>query len=53
MKNYNLPTIHTYGDYSSSNYGAHCMRVDIPRSRTNKLAKSCGLVREFRENGII
>lgn len=36
MKNYDLPTINTYGDYSSSNYGAHCMRVDIPRSRANK-----------------
>lgn len=24
-----LPTIDTYGRYSSSNYGAHCLRVDF------------------------
>ena len=24
-----LPTISTYGNYSSSNYGAHCLRVTI------------------------
>ena len=36
MNKENLPTIYSYGDYSSSNYGAHCMRVDITRSRKNK-----------------
>lgn len=36
MNNKNLPSIRTYGDYSSSNYGAHCMCVDIPKSRANK-----------------
>ena len=25
----NLPTIDTYGRYSSGNYGAHCLRVDF------------------------
>jgi hypothetical protein len=25
-----LPTIRSYGNYSSSNYGAHCLRVDLP-----------------------
>lgn len=25
----NLPTISNYGDYSSNNYGAHTLRVDI------------------------
>jgi hypothetical protein len=25
----NLPTIDTYGNYSSGNYGAHCLRVDF------------------------
>ena len=25
-----LPTISSYGIYSSSNYGAHCLRVDLP-----------------------
>jgi len=24
-----LPTISTYGNYSSSNYGAHALRVDV------------------------
>lgn len=24
-----LPTISSYGDYSSDNYGAHCLRVDF------------------------
>lgn len=24
-----LPTISNYGNYSSSNYGAHCLRVDV------------------------
>ena len=24
-----LPTINTYGKYSSDNYGIHCLRVDI------------------------
>ena len=36
MKENKLPTIYSYGDYSNSNYGAHCMRVDIPASRKNK-----------------
>ena len=31
-----LATLSTYGNYSSSNYGAHCMRVDIPPSAKNK-----------------
>jgi hypothetical protein len=25
----NLPTISSYGQYSSSNYGAHCLRLDF------------------------
>ena len=25
----NLPKIRSYGNYSSSNYGAHCLRVDM------------------------
>lgn len=25
-----LPTIATYGNYASSNYGAHCLRVTLP-----------------------
>ena len=36
MKNHNLPTIYSYGDYSSGNYGAHCMCMVIPPSRKNK-----------------
>lgn len=24
-----LPSISSYGNYSSSNYGAHCLRVDL------------------------
>lgn len=29
MKNKNLPTISNYGDYSSSNYGAHSLKVSF------------------------
>ena len=36
MKSDNLPSIRSYGDYSNYNYGAHCMRVDIPPSRKGK-----------------
>ena len=36
MRQDNLPTLRNYGDYSNSNYGAHCMRVDIPASRNGK-----------------
>lgn len=36
MNKNNLPRIYSYGDYSSGNYGAHCMAVDMPRSRENK-----------------
>ena len=36
MKNEQLPTIQTYGDYSTSNYGVHCMMVHLPRSKANK-----------------
>jgi len=25
----NFPSINTYGDYKSDNYGAHCLRVDV------------------------
>ena len=31
-----LVSISSYGEYSSSNYGAHCMMVDIPASAKNK-----------------
>ncbi len=24
-----MPSISSYGNYSSSNYGAHCLRVDV------------------------
>ena len=36
MKKENLCSISSYGDYSSSNYGAHCMKVVIPPSAKNK-----------------
>lgn len=26
-----LPSFSSYGNYSSSNYGAHCIRFDLPR----------------------
>lgn len=26
-----LPTVSTYGNYSSANYGAHALRFDTPR----------------------
>lgn len=29
-KTMTLPKISTYGNYSSSNYGAHCLRVELP-----------------------
>lgn len=29
MKSFGLPKISTYGNYSSGNYGAHCLRVDV------------------------
>ena len=29
MRNKNLPTISNYGDYSSSNYGAHSLKVSF------------------------
>ena len=32
--NTNLPTIGTYGDYSNSNYGAHCLCVSFPDNFT-------------------
>lgn len=32
----NLPTISNYCYYSSENYGAHCIRVDIPASSPKK-----------------
>lgn len=31
-----LPTKWNYGDYSSSNYGAHTIAIDIPPSRKGK-----------------
>lgn len=36
MKNNNFPTISNYGYYSSDNYGAHTIKVDIPPTRKNK-----------------
>jgi len=46
MKSENIPTLLSYGDYSSSNlteklsllaiYGAHCMMLKIPPSNKNK-----------------
>jgi hypothetical protein len=27
-----LPKISTYGNYSSTNYGAHCLKVDLPQA---------------------
>ena len=36
MRQDNLPALSNYGEYSSNNYGAHCMCVDLPRSRKNK-----------------
>lgn len=36
MRNYNLPTISNYGNYSSYNYGSHTLRVDIPKSSNKK-----------------
>ena len=36
MNKTNLPTIYNYGNYSSENYGAHCMALEIPRSRKDK-----------------
>lgn len=36
MKKTELPSLWTYGDYSSSNYGAHCMALDIPPSTPKK-----------------
>lgn len=36
MNKEKLVTISSYGNYSSSNYGAHCMRVTIPQSAKNK-----------------
>ena len=26
-----LPSISSYGNYSSENYGVHCLRVDLPQ----------------------
>lgn len=36
MKEKNIPTLNSYGDYSSSNYGSHCMMMDIPSTAKNK-----------------
>jgi len=36
MKSENLPNIYSYGDYSTGNYGAHCMAVEIPRTSPKK-----------------
>lgn len=36
MKKDNIPTLSSYGDYSSCNYGAHCMRLEIPATAKNK-----------------
>jgi hypothetical protein len=30
MEKPTLPTIANYGNYASSNYGAHCLRVTLP-----------------------
>ena len=30
MKEYQLPTIRSYGNYSSDNYGAHTLEVSVP-----------------------
>jgi hypothetical protein len=31
--NYNLPTIWNYGNYTSDNYGAHCLAITIKTSK--------------------
>ena len=36
MNKEKLATLCSYGDYSNSNYGSHCMRVTLPASRKNK-----------------
>lgn len=36
MNKQNLPTLYNYGYYSSDNYGAHTMRVQIPATRKGK-----------------
>lgn len=36
MNKNKLCSISSYGEYSSSNYGSHCMMVDIPASAKNK-----------------
>lgn len=49
MNKEKLVNISSYGDYSSSNYGAHCMRVDIPASAKNKH----GIILYFSYNTLI
>lgn len=36
MNEKQLPTINNYGYYSSNNYGAHSLKVEIPPSNKNK-----------------
>lgn len=36
MENEKLAKLFNYGDYSSSNYGAHCMGLEIPATNKSK-----------------